>query len=141
MNKGGKTLSISDQFRSFRLKYPGFKSIISRNTIMTTGTLRPTPRSTIYSFKLVYTIKGGPKFYVINPTLVRNEKNEEIPHMYQQERLCLYFPKYSEFTSKMFLSDTIIPWASLWLYYYETWHQTGKWLGGGIHPGETKKRN
>jgi hypothetical protein len=36
----------------------------------------------------------------------------------------------------MVLADTIIPLASLWLFYYEVWFATGEWLGGGEHPGE-----
>ena len=30
-------------------------------------------------------------------------------------------------------SDTLIPWTSLWLYYYEIWIETGEWVGGGKH--------
>ena len=36
----------------------------------------------------------------------------------------------------MWIADTILPWTSLWLYFYELWHATGQWLGGGEHPGE-----
>ena len=36
--------------------------------------------------------------------------------------------------------ETIVPWASLWLYYYEVWHATGEWLGGGEHPIARKKQ-
>ncbi len=36
----------------------------------------------------------------------------------------------------MTLADTILPWASLWLFYYEVWLATGEWVGGGEHPGE-----
>ena len=32
----------------------------------------------------------------------------------------------------MLLAKTTVPWASRWLYYYELWLVTGKWLGGGI---------
>jgi hypothetical protein len=60
--------------------------------------------------------------------------------MYFQKHLCLYQPKYREFRSSDFISDTIIPWISLWLYYYEKWHVTGKWLGGGEHPNLKKKK-
>ena len=49
--------------------------------------------------------------------------------------LCLYYP--SEWNSTMNISDTIIPWISEWLYYFEFWCITGEWYGGGKHP--TKK--
>ena len=31
----------------------------------------------------------------------------------------------------MLIADTIVHWAIEWLYYYENWAYTGKWLGGG----------
>lgn len=34
----------------------------------------------------------------------------------------------------MRIANTILPWTSLWLYYYEIWLGTGKWEGGGDHP-------
>jgi hypothetical protein len=33
----------------------------------------------------------------------------------------------------MLLADTILPWTSEWLFYYELWSVNGyEWLGGGI---------
>ncbi|MGH8092034.1 MAG: hypothetical protein ACREIF_00990 [Chthoniobacterales bacterium] len=32
----------------------------------------------------------------------------------------------------MRLADTIVPWTSRWLYFYEIWLATGEWMGGGI---------
>src|SRR5438034_3968094 len=32
------------------------------------------------------------------------------------------------------------PVACLWLYYYEVWHTTGEWLGGGLHPSARRPR-
>jgi hypothetical protein len=32
----------------------------------------------------------------------------------------------------MSIAATIVPWLSLWLYYYEVWLATGAWEGGGI---------
>jgi hypothetical protein len=34
----------------------------------------------------------------------------------------------------MYIADTIVPWAALWLVFYEYWLATGLWLGGGEHP-------
>jgi hypothetical protein len=31
----------------------------------------------------------------------------------------------------MFVSDTIVPWLTEWLFHYEAWHASKKWLGGG----------
>jgi hypothetical protein len=40
----------------------------------------------------------------------------------------------------MLLATTTVPWALLWLFYFESWLVTGAWDGGGIHP-ETPKEN
>ena len=53
-------------------------------------------------------------------------------------QICLYMN--SEFNSSKYLSNTIIPWAIEWLYYYELWLTTGKWLGGGRHPENCSKK-
>ena len=54
--------------------------------------------------------------------------------MYEQDRLCLYLPGTGEWTSDKPIALTIVPWTSLWLYFYEVWRATGEWLGGGIEP-------
>ena len=68
-------------------------------------------------------------------------QDDNVPHCYKRHyknkeneyvKICLYYPKYKEWTKDMYISDTIIPWAIEWLYYYEYWRLTGKWLGGGI---------
>lgn len=130
-----RTKSISAQIASLKSHYPNFKvSFLEHDGLMICGELQPTPRSDIYHFELSYKLKKKPKILIINPKLVKNFKNESIPHLYSDGSLCLYQPKYLEFTSKDYISETIIPWASLWLYYYELWHTTGEWLGGGEHP-------
>jgi hypothetical protein len=54
--------------------------------------------------------------------------------MCDEERLCLYLPSADEWMPTQLIAETIVPWTSLWLFYYETWHATGEWLGGGDHP-------
>jgi hypothetical protein len=36
----------------------------------------------------------------------------------------------------MLIATTIVPWLALWLFYYEIWRITGKWLGKGAHAWE-----
>lgn len=57
--------------------------------------------------------------------------------MYGQESLCLYLPNSGEWTPEMPIAVTIVPWASVWLYFYEFWYATGEWLGGGVEPDTT----
>lgn len=127
-------LSIPIQFANVKKEYPQFKVSMLKDSLLVKGELQPTPRSNIYHFKLKYSVGVRPKIKITNPELKRNFKNEKIPHVYAGNELCLYYPQYKEFDSKCKISDYIIPWISLWLYYYEIWHITGEWLGGGIHP-------
>ena len=122
-----------------RSKYPHFTTCFtSHSSMKVAGFLRPTSRSVAYEFVLKYNLEESPKTKIISPVLMKNSKGEEIPHLYPGENLCLYQPKYGEFSRTDFLCDTIIPWTSLWLYYYEVWHLTDEWLGGGEHPVKLK---
>lgn len=64
----------------------------------------------------------------------------DIPHLlYDPEcptdsALCLFDPEQDEWRRSMWISDTIVPWASEWLYYYELWHFDGVWRGANA-PG------
>lgn len=132
-------LDISVQYANIKKEYPQFKTSILKNSLLVKGNLQPTPRSEQYHFKLRYYVGKGPKIKVTKPELKRNFKNEKIPHVFSGNELCLYYPEYREFNSKCKISEYIIPWISLWLYYYEIWHITGEWLGGGIHPVSKKQ--
>jgi hypothetical protein len=127
--------TIAEQVSSIRSKYPHFTTnFTSHSSLKVTGVLQPTSRSDAYEFVLKYNLTDSPKTKIISPSLKKNNRGEDIPHLYSSENLCLYHPKYSEFSRTDFLCDTIIPWTSLWLYYYEVWHLTDEWLGGGEHP-------
>lgn len=125
--------TIVQQVNAIRVKYPYWKVSFDSYQLKAVGSLQPTPRSETYTIEIKYHILKPIQIRVLNPVLVKNKKGEKMPHMYSQETLCLFMPKYAEFTRKMYISDTIIPWTSLWLYYYEVWHATDKWLGGGEH--------
>ncbi len=106
------------------------------------GKVRPGPLSKEYTIKVVYRLRARPRVYVLSPTLMSDEEGE-LPHVYRERtgrtNLCLYFPKFQQWTPSMAIADTIVPWASLWLLYYEHWRATGTWLGGGVHPQRRKR--
>lgn len=130
--RGG--LALSKQCARMRAMFPQFKTAQKKGSMIVEGKLRPTARSREYSFKLSYVLGHNPDIAITDPPLERNFKGEQVPHVYERLRLCLFRPKYNEFTSSMYLSDTVIGWISLWLYFYELWHVCGEWLGGGEHP-------
>jgi len=95
----------------------------------------PTPLSDTYTLKIEYHVGYYPKSYIIKPKpLALADGATRLPHTYdtKQQRLCLFQPDYREWTSSMPIADTIVHWAVLWMFYYESWVCTGKWLGGGI---------
>ncbi|MFC5464031.1 hypothetical protein [Lederbergia graminis] len=134
-----KNLSLSEQAYSVKAIFPQFSLIFSSSDkIVMTGTLQPTHLSCNYKIKIEYGLEGAPKVWVISPELKRY-KFKPIPHMYEQDRLCLFYPKAKEWKRTMWISKTIIPWTSLWLKYYEIWQVTGEWLGGGIEHTEIEE--
>lgn len=102
------------------------------------GQLKPSPLSVNYPIKLMYIKSRGrykPQIFVTE-VLKKPEGCDRLEHVYSQtkQELCLYYPTAHEWNDTMKLSETIIPWACEWLYFYEIWLITGEWLGGGVHP-------
>jgi hypothetical protein len=98
--------------------------------------MRPTPLSDTYRVRVVYGL-CEPRAYVESPQLQPREAGGGIPHTYRDPsgpRPCLYVPGSGEWTNEKLLASTIVPWLMEWLLYYELWHATDEWLGGGIHP-------
>lgn len=96
----------------------------------------PTPMSRDYSVRILLRVNDRPKVYIDQPDLVELAGGRRIPHVYEQRptRLCLYLPKAFEWQSDMRLDQTIVPWVTLWLFYFEEWLSSGEWKGGGEHP-------
>ncbi len=127
-------------FQSFLIqkKCPNWRCSIKKNQLVCSGNLKPTELSNEYLIRLVYVLGGLPEIKVIHPPLQSNSEGKSSPHLYEGDLLCVYHPRKNEWDSSKVIADTIIPWISLWLYYYEVWLATGVWKGGGEHP---PKRN
>lgn len=99
--------------------------------------VKPTEQSIDYKIKLSVDLRRQKvKIFVVEPDIHNVHKNTKVPHVYSDSSLCLYYPSYNEFHYTDNWVETLVPWISLWLYYYELWEMTGTWLGGGIHPGQ-----
>lgn len=104
--------------------------------------IQPTEFSKSYNVLLEYkSVQKKPQAYVSLEQLgIKNKEN--IPHKYSIKNmnnkeyinLCLYYR--NEWNPMMKISETIIPWISEWIYYFEFWCITGKWCGGGKHPNK-----
>jgi len=97
---------------------------------------RPTPLSRSYRLRITYRHAATPETFVLHPHLPTLAEGRDLPHVYQQDppRLCLYLPSSGEWSPTMRISETIVPWSVLWLFYFEEWLATGEWTGGGTHP-------
>jgi hypothetical protein len=133
-------LSPEQQILSMRKHFPDFSFGRKKGAIIWTGHLQPTPASEIYEIMIAYDVPEWPKVSVLSPELAKRTDAKRIPHTYPGNYLCLYLPKAREWSRDMLISRTIVPWTSLWLYYYEMWHSTGLWLGGGVHPRGNKEK-
>lgn len=99
---------------------------------------KPSPLSRTYRLRIQLKRFGFPDVFVLSPNLNELAGDRYLPHVYSIKpvRLCLHFPKYDEWASDKSIADTIVPWAYLWLIYFEHWLASDEWQGGGIHPGE-----
>lgn len=126
--------NIRQQAQAIIARWPGFKVQWNEHQLSATGNLKPTARSDNYTVNILYRYKEAPDVILLNPKIVPNFNNEMPEHLFSQERLCLYRAIYGEFKYGDLISETILPWTSLWLYHYEVWHLIGEWMGGGEHP-------
>lgn len=122
--------------------HPQFKEQVKTNKVTWVGSLKPSGLTSRYVIKVEYELGLSPRVSVVTPSLRSRADGVRIPHIYKGNYPCLYFPwsKEKEWTPNKHIAMTIIPWASLWLYYYEVWHATGVWEGGGIDHDVTEKR-
>jgi hypothetical protein len=124
-------VSLAAQAFDLRALLPTARSHIRHRTSTLTSTfdLQPTPAARRYTILMRYRLGFRPEVRVIDPMLHVREGTDEVPHTFENNLLCLHLN--SEWRPTMSLADTIVPWASEWLFYYELWLATGTWHGGG----------
>jgi hypothetical protein len=100
------------------------------------GEFTPSALSDTYKLKITYKLGQAPKAYIVSPKpLQLAEGAKRLPHTYNysngKQQLCLYLPGTGEWRPSMVIAQTIVHWAVQWMYYYEIWVTTGRWMGGG----------
>jgi hypothetical protein len=120
--------------------YPQFETrASSRQRAVWRGTLQPTELSNVYTVEIAYTLAQRPDVRVLDPQLEVHPNRKRLPHVYPGNKLCLY--TFGEWYPGLYIANTIVPWISLWLFFYEIWLLTGKWKGGGTHPDWSQHRD
>jgi hypothetical protein len=102
----------------------------------------PSPLSREYALCIDYRQGGTPRVDVEAPDLPELAGGRRLPHVYRQKpcRLCLYLPRARQWDGRMRIDQTIVPWALLWLFYFEEWLFSDQWKGEGVHPGDERSR-
>jgi hypothetical protein len=129
-----RSLPLERQVAALRALWPLGKVSIADRGLIWTGSLTPTPLSRTYRVRLTLPPDvGRPIVEVIEPNLRELAGPGAIPHLYCQERLhlCLYTPAKGQWNRTMSIAHTLLPWAMLWLYYFEDWLPDRVWRGGG----------
>ncbi len=140
-HKDGSFLDMMSHYIEIKKEYSNVSYKINRDNMEIYIKLQPTEDSYDYMVKIV-TQQGSTNvdIFVVKPNLKKIAGENKIPHLYSNGSLCLYYPKYHEWSYQDSWAETLVPWTCLWLYYFELWLATGEWLGGGIHLGDEKKR-
>lgn len=107
--------------------------ILYRRVLKLQGKICPTMVSPEYTIEIIYESGKIPRVHVLSPVLTIPPGKDKLPHIWQDTgSLCLYKTEYDH--NNDFLADSIIVWVTWWLYYYEIWLETGKWVAKGTHP-------
>jgi hypothetical protein len=105
--------------------FPGFSWRGSCDAYRFRGALQPRPPDgTTYLVEIRYKRGQIPRVFVLEP-----EINDGAPHLFEDGALCLFHPEVFPWTSDHLVVRCIIPWTTVWLYYYEAWIRLGVWLG------------
>lgn len=144
-------LTTEEQDHGVRARFPGFRcDFLARWSAQWTGDL--TPDRQRYQVRVrfipggeargIVFVPAGPNVFLLDPPARRrpDAPDERVPHIYSEgppAHLCLWLPSSGEWSPTNPIAETIIPWASEWLFFYELWHATSVWYGSGAHPPRT----
>lgn len=132
--------TLDEQIFHMATRWPDFRLVRRRRQAEAAwnGKIRPSPLSEDYTVSLSIRTGRPPEVRVLNPELKPRDGVDGLPHVYPDGSLCLH--QSGEWHPGMLAAETVVPWASAWLYFYEIWHATSFWLGGGTHADRPEHR-
>lgn len=138
MYKKLNRMPIAAQAFKLQHDYPDSKlRWINHSGFVWKTNLTPSEISHSYTVEIRYSADiAEPKVFIVSPApLELFEGAKELPHVFDHttQQICLHF--YGEWNPTRPVTD-FVPWASKWLFSYETWVVTGVWIGKSFHNGE-----
>jgi hypothetical protein len=133
-------LSLAQQVGRMASKHPQLKLYLHRNAATWTGPWLPGPLSDTYQLRITYIFPNRPKIAIISPHLNLAKGKIRLPHVYADGQLDICVHRPEEWNKHLYIVDTVMPWISEWLQFYECWEQTGSWEGKGTHPERSSHR-
>lgn len=137
--------SLPQQYLAIKTIFPEAKIYFWKKKMIIHLLLQPTELSKKYHTEFILENYGKCEVWIHGDLKKLDDPN--FPHKYhidqekRKAKICLYHPEKDEWNSKLWLKDTLIPWAIEWLLFYELWLATGNWLGGGEHPSLQDSQN
>lgn len=129
-SRAARGSEVTPALQAFALRQimPDGRAKIRNGGLTWVGKVQPGPECSTYELQIVLRPRGLPNVRVLSPALKPNDEGL-LPHVYNDGSLCLH--NKGEWRSNMLLAQTVLPWASEWLFYYELWLANGTWYGDG----------
>ncbi len=134
LRQNREQLYLAQQIGRMHMKYPELKIAMRRNEGIWTGLWWPHALSDRYHIRVSYSVGRRPKIAVLEPQLQLAKGKAKLPHTYGDGQMDICVHRPDEWWPALYIADTIMPWISQWLRFYEVWEQTGSWEGEGTHP-------
>jgi len=119
-----KRIDPALQILWMRKRHPQFTASGGNKKYVFTGHLQPNSQSKSYQVAIHYRYDHSPRVFVRSPAL-----HPKTPHLYDDGSLCLFKAERFNWHDGLLISEYIVPWTAVWLYFYEQWLDLNVWLG------------
>lgn len=137
-------LSLAQQACMLKQRYPeSICRIRNESLYCRIDGFRACDCSRRYSLEIIKDPGRPVEVWLSGDTLYKRADLKTIPHIYDSDEakhkvlLCL---SYKDWRPSQAYTDTFLPWAMEWIFYFEVWLYTGEWSGGGKHPQQSQAK-